>query len=163
MMPCTILRHPDVTVNHVLSSGVPPGVVASTTAIVTGLAVVFGAGCTSEDTAAPTESVITSTTTIAGAGVLGNQRRPDESCAAEPAPADPGSSPRAVANAEGVDPQTVEVPADPHRIVALATDQLDALCALGLESRLVGEIGRASCRERGEMWEVGGRVTREKK
>lgn len=138
MMPCTILRHPDVTVNHVLSSGVPPGVVASTTAMVTGLAVVFGAGCTSEDTAAPTESVITSTTTIAGAGVLGNQRRPDESCAAEPAPADPGPSPRAVANAEGVDPQTVEVPADPHRIVALATDHLDALCALGLQSRLVG-------------------------
>jgi iron complex transport system substrate-binding protein len=36
------------------------------------------------------QSVITSTTKIAGAGVLGNQRRPDESCAADPAALDEG-------------------------------------------------------------------------
>ena len=41
------------------------------------------------------QSVITSTTKIAGAGVLGNQRRPDESCAPEPAPVDPGPPDRA--------------------------------------------------------------------
>lgn len=161
MMPCPILRHRSVTVNHVLNSGeslraagpAPAGTTAGntpgttvgntalTTAIAVALTVAFATGCTSDDTAAPTESmtsVITSTTTIAGAGVLGNQRRPDESCAPEPVPADPGSSLRTVTNAEGVDPETVEVPADPQRIVALAIDQLDALCALGLQSRLVG-------------------------
>ena len=45
-------------------------------------------GCTSgssDGSGAPSASVITSTTQIAGAGVLGNQRRPDESCAPEPA------------------------------------------------------------------------------
>jgi len=62
--------------------------------------------------------VVTSTTKIADAGVLGNQRRPDESCAPQPAATDPGSP-------------------DPQRIVVLAGDQLDALCALGLQSRIV--------------------------
>ena len=37
----------------------------------------------------PSTSLVTSTTKIASAGVLGNQRRPDESCAAEPVPATP--------------------------------------------------------------------------
>ncbi len=83
----------------------------------------------------PTDSVITSTTTIAGAGVLGNQRRPDESCAAEPAAVDPGESPRRVPS--GTERGEVDVPADPQRIVVLAGDQLDVLCALGLQSRIV--------------------------
>ncbi|MGU3498802.1 iron-siderophore ABC transporter substrate-binding protein [Mycobacterium sp. C31M] len=80
---------------------------------------------------------VTSTTRIADAGVLGNQRRPDESCAADPAPADPAT--RAVRNAssDGV-PATTEMRGDPQRIVALAPGQLDALCALGLQSRVVG-------------------------
>jgi iron complex transport system substrate-binding protein len=69
-----------------------------------------------------TSAVVTSTTTIASAGVLGNQRRPDESCAPEPARLDAG--------------QTAVV-ADPQRIVALAGDELDSLCALGLQSRIV--------------------------
>ena len=69
-----------------------------------------------------TSAVVTSTTTIASAGVLGNQRRPDESCAPEPARLDAG--------------QTAVV-GDPQRIVALAGDELDALCALGLQSRIV--------------------------
>ena len=34
-------------------------------------------------------------------------------------------------------PVTTEVPADPQRIVVLSGDQLDALCALGLQSRIV--------------------------
>ncbi|OBJ71469.1 Fe3+-citrate ABC transporter substrate-binding protein [Mycobacterium sp. 1274756.6] len=109
-----------------------------------GLGLAFTAGCAT-DTAgerAPSTSVITSTTMIAGAGVLGNQRRPDESCAAEPAPAEPGPGP--VDNAEGIVPATVEVPADPQRIVVLAGDQLDALCALGLQSRIVAAAEQPS-------------------
>ena len=56
---------------------------------------------------------VTSTTRIAGAGVLGNQRRPDESCAPDPAPLDDGPPTREVRHAAG----TTEVPADPQRIV----------------------------------------------
>lgn len=80
----------------------------------------------------------TSVTKIADAGVLGNQRRPDESCAADPAPADP--EPRRVRNARGDSAgiaEDTEVRGDPQRIVVLSGDQLDALCALGLQSRIV--------------------------
>jgi iron complex transport system substrate-binding protein len=87
---------------------------------------------------ASSASVITSTTQIAGAGVLGNQRRPDESCAPEPAGPDPGPATRTAHNAAGVQHDTAEVPDDPQRIVVLAGDQLDALCALGLQLRIVG-------------------------
>ena len=82
-------------------------------------------------------AVITSTTQIAGAGVLGNQRRPDESCAPQPAEPDPGPPTRPAHNAAGVQPDVVQVRADPQRIVVLSGDQLDALCALGLQSRIV--------------------------
>ncbi len=102
-------------------------------------------GCGAGDTPAPGNgegSVITSTTRIAGAGVLGNDRRPDESCAPEPAALDEGPPEREVSNAVGHAvtpplPETTLVPADPQRIVVLAGDQLDALCALGLQSRIV--------------------------
>ena len=77
----------------------------------------------------------TSTTTIAGAGVLGNQRRPDESCAGEPAHPELGEGPLRVNS--GTDRGEVDVPADPQRIIVLSGDQLDALCALGLQSRIV--------------------------
>ena len=80
----------------------------------------------------PTSSVVTSTTKIASAGVLGNQRRPDESCAPEPARLD-GAPPGPVRHAGG---QTAVTP-DPIRIVVLAGDELDGLCALGLQSRIV--------------------------
>jgi iron complex transport system substrate-binding protein len=79
-----------------------------------------------------TSSVVTSTTKIASAGVLGNQRRPDESCAPEPAALD-GPPPGPVRHTAG---QT-DVRPDPMRIVTLAGDELDALCALGLQSRVV--------------------------
>lgn len=78
----------------------------------------------------------TSVTKIADAGVLGNQRRPDESCAPEPAPADQGAREVRNARGDGV-AETTEVRGDPQRIVALSGDQLDALCALGLQSRIV--------------------------
>ncbi len=80
--------------------------------------------------------MITSTTQIAGAGVLGNHRRPDESCAPQPAESDPGPAIRAAHNAAGVQPGVAQVPADPQRIVVLSGDQLDTLCALGLQSRV---------------------------
>lgn len=136
IVPCTILRQTNVTVNPVLSSGARPRVAGFAAVTLTTLALAT-AGCTSttSDSAAP--AVITSTTVVAGAGVLGNQRHPDRSCPTEPAHPEPGPPLRAVDNADGVDPGVVDVPADPRRIVALGTAQLDALCALGLQSRVV--------------------------
>lgn len=81
--------------------------------------------------------MITSTTQIAGAGVLGNQRKPDESCAPQPAAPDPGPPMRPARNAAGVDPAVTDVHADPQRIVVLTGDALDTVCALGLQSRIV--------------------------
>lgn len=96
-------------------------------------------GCgTSGEQPVTQPSMTTSVTKIADAGVLGNQRRPDESCAPEPVAADP--APRRVRNAtaDGADiAETTEVAGDPQRIVVLSGDQLDALCALGLQSRIV--------------------------
>lgn len=113
------------------------GLVAAATALATAVSVTLVGGCGSSD--GPTAQtpgpnpVVTSTTKIAGAGVLGNQRRPDDSCAPEPAALDEGPEMREVRHAAG----TTAVPADPQRIVALSGDQLDALCALGLQSRIV--------------------------
>jgi ABC-type Fe3+-hydroxamate transport system substrate-binding protein len=108
-------------------------------AAVLAAAVAACAGCGSggSGTAASTRSLVTPTTQIAGAGVLGNDRRPDESCARDAAAADPGPPTRQARNAAGVTPDTVAVPAEPRRIVVLSGDQLDTLCALGLESRVV--------------------------
>jgi iron complex transport system substrate-binding protein len=120
----------------VLISGPRAGLLASSAAIAAAVAVtvVSGCGSTGDDgTAAEGQSVVTSTTRIAGAGVLGNQRRPDESCAPEPTPVDPGPPDRPVRHAAG----ETTVRADPQRIVVLSGDQLDALCALGLQSRVV--------------------------
>lgn len=97
-------------------------------------------GCTGDAPQTTPGPVITSTTKIAGAGVLGNQRRPDESCAPEAARADAGGPTRLVRNAAAGAPDvpdSAEVAADPQRIVVLSGDQLDALCALGLQSRIV--------------------------
>ncbi|MGA5544286.1 iron-siderophore ABC transporter substrate-binding protein [Mycobacterium sp. NPDC051198] len=102
-------------------------------------AATLASGCGSaEQTSQSQTSISTSVTKIADSGVLGNQRKPDESCAAEPAAAD--QSAREVRNtrAEGGDiAESTEVRGDPQRIVALSGDQLDALCALGLQSRIV--------------------------
>ncbi|MBU9764369.1 ABC transporter substrate-binding protein [Mycobacterium sp. TNTM28] len=105
-------------------------------------AATLASGCGASEPGSPASaSMTTSVTKIADAGVLGNQRRPDESCAAEPAPAD--DSARRVDNArgDGADSsdiaESTEVRGDPQRIVALSGDQLDALCALGLQSRIV--------------------------
>ncbi|MGO8850677.1 MAG: iron-siderophore ABC transporter substrate-binding protein, partial [Mycobacterium sp.] len=66
---------------------------AVTAAAAAAMAAVLCSGCTSGPSGrsgSPSASVITSTTQVAGAGVLGNQRRPDESCAPQPAGPDAG-------------------------------------------------------------------------
>lgn len=115
-----------------------PARLAAATAVTAAVVVACG-GCGSGKpaTTTPTRSLITPTTQIAGAGVLGNDRRPDESCARDAAAPDPGPSTRQAHNATGIDPDVVRVPAEPQRIVVLSGDQLDALCALGLQSRVV--------------------------
>ncbi len=110
---------------------------AAVAVIAAAVTLISGCGSTEQTTEAQT-SISTSVTKIADAGVLGNQRKPDESCAAEPAPADQGSRQVRNARAEGADiPESTEMRGDPQRIVALSGDQLDALCALGLQSRIV--------------------------
>jgi len=114
------------------------GPIAAAVATTVALSVTLATGCGGGSTPKPGSpdtagSVVTSTTAIAGAGVLGNQRRPDESCAPAAAQLDDGPPTREVRHAAG----TTEVPADPQRIVVLSGDQLDALCALGLQSRIV--------------------------
>lgn len=105
-------------------------------AVALAVALTTASGCGSrEPEAVPT---LTTTTTVAGAGVLGNDRRPDEECAPEPARPDPGPALRSAHNAPDMEPVSVEVPEEPERIVVLSGDQLDALCALGLQSRIVG-------------------------
>jgi iron complex transport system substrate-binding protein len=100
-------------------------------------AVVTCSACGSDQHPKSSRSVPTPTTQIAGAGVLGNGRRPDDSCAKDAAVPDPGPPNRPAHNAAGVVPDVVQVPTEPKRIVVLSGDQLDALCALGLQSRVV--------------------------
>lgn len=128
------LNWTDATVGRVLAGGTRPIVVALAAALIA-----VCSGCGSDQPAGKTSrSVVTPTTQIAGAGVLGNDRRPDESCPRDPSPADPGPSTRPAHNAAGVTPDVAQVPAEAQRIVVLSGDQLDALCALGLQSRVVG-------------------------
>lgn len=121
------------------------GAIAAGAAVATVAASVLTgcAGDTATNSPATRNAPITSTTAIASAGVLGNQRRPDDSCAPEPAALDPdlssgsaagGPPVREVHHAAG----TAEVKADPQRIVVLSDEALDTLCALGLQSRIVG-------------------------
>ncbi|OBK96094.1 Fe3+-citrate ABC transporter substrate-binding protein [Mycobacterium asiaticum] len=120
---------PDVNVDRVRSGGLILSVAAAL--------VLTCSACGSGKTG-PSSTLVTPTTQIAGAGVLGNDRKPEESCGREPAAPDPGPPTRPARNAPGVTPDVAQVPADPQRIVVLSGDQLDALCALGLQSRVVG-------------------------
>lgn len=109
---------------------------AAAVSVAVAVTLVSGCGGLGGDASPPTDTdaPITSTTKIAGAGVLGNDRRPDESCAPEPMPSDPDDRPTwLVRHAAG----ETEVPAEAQRIVVLSGDQLDALCALGLQGRIV--------------------------
>lgn len=114
-----------------LKTGLEPTLAAVLTAVL--IVLLSGCGTASQTSSSTSPAVITSTTKIAGAGVLGNDRRPDESCAAQPVPVDPGPSTRTVRHAAG----ETDVREDPQRIVVLAGDELDALCALGLQTRIV--------------------------
>ena len=75
-----------------------PGVIAAAAALLTAVVVTALGGCGNLGAGSPPPAneptVITSTTKIAGAGVLGNQRRPDDSCAPDPLPVDPGDARR---------------------------------------------------------------------
>src|SRR5271156_6275872 len=133
---------PDVSVERVLFGRRRPTrllVMATPSVAVLLLVTCSGCGSGQPGTKAPSpmRSVVTPTTQIAGAGVLGNDRRPEESCPREAAAPDPGPPTRPALNAAGVSPDTVQVTAEPRRIVVLSGDQLDALCALGLQSRVV--------------------------
>jgi iron complex transport system substrate-binding protein len=112
-------------------------IVAATAVAAAVIAACGGCGSANPGPKASTPSLVTPTTQVAGAGVLGNDRKPDESCARDAAAADPGPPTRQARNAAGVAPDAVRVPAEPRRIVVLSGDQLDALCALGLQSRVV--------------------------
>jgi iron complex transport system substrate-binding protein len=114
------------------------GPVTAAAAVATALSVTLATGCSGAGekpgNPAGASSVVTSTTRIAGAGVLGNGQKPDQSCAPQPAVVDPDqAATRQVRHAAG----ETETPTDPQRIVVLSGDQLDALCALGLQSRIV--------------------------
>ncbi|RFD26692.1 Fe3+-citrate ABC transporter substrate-binding protein [Mycobacterium uberis] len=110
-------------------------VVAAATTIAVGSG--CGPGQPGNKPSSPIRSLLIPTTQIAGAGVLGNERRPNQACAPEPAAVDLGPPTRPAYNAAGVKPDVVQVPTEAQRIVVLAGDQLDALCALGLQSRVV--------------------------
>jgi iron complex transport system substrate-binding protein len=109
-----------------------------TAALLATAAALTCSACGSDHPTKASRSVPTPTTQIASAGVLGNGRNADESCAKDAAAPDPGPPTRPAHNVAGIDPDVVRVPAEPQRIVVLSGDQLDTLCALGLQSRMVG-------------------------
>ncbi|GAA4473558.1 iron-siderophore ABC transporter substrate-binding protein [Rhodococcus olei] len=113
---------------HPVRRALPAALLAASAVVLT------ACGGSGTDDAAST--IVRSTTNVAGAGVLGNDRDTTNPCG--PAtPVDPAGvtgSVRKVAHAAG----ETEVPADPQRIVVLDTDKLDTVCALGLQDRLVG-------------------------
>jgi iron complex transport system substrate-binding protein len=110
------------------------GPIAAAAAVSAAVSVTLVSGCGGSSSGpVTTNTPVTSTTKIAGSSVLGNLRRPDESCAPEPLEMDPDSGQRTIRHAAG----ETEVRGDPQRIVVLSGDQLDALCALGLQSRIV--------------------------
>ncbi|NNH72498.1 iron-siderophore ABC transporter substrate-binding protein [Nocardia uniformis] len=89
-----------------------------------------GCGKPSDDAAS---AIVRTTTNVAGASVVGLERDTRTACAL-PSAADSTSGTRAINSTTG----TVQVPADPQRIVVLSTPALDAICALGLWERVVG-------------------------
>lgn len=86
------------------------------------------------------DSPITSSTPSRAAGEeLIRSGEPDENCAPEPLPADEGATARVAVSldeSKGERPQTVQVPTDPQRILALGYGAADAACALGLQDRV---------------------------
>src|ERR1700747_1202327 len=105
---------PNVSVGHVLGRR---SIVAAAVSVAAAV-VITCAGCgAGSPPKASTRSLVPPTTQIAGAGVLGNDRQPDESCARDAAAADPGPPTRQAHNAAGVTPDVLRVPAEAQRIV----------------------------------------------
>ncbi len=102
---------------------------AVATAVCTAL-LVTGCGDRHDDASA----IVRTTTTIAGAGVVGLERDTALACPLPSAPDPAGQT--SVTHTAGV----TEVPADPRRVVVLTTSALDAACALGLWERVVGAV-----------------------
>lgn len=93
-------------------------------------------GCSDSEAQDDASTIVRSTTNIAGAGVVGNNRDTDGLCPAL-APLDPSGvrgDTRPVGHAEGIS----VIPADPQRIVVLDAAGLDASCAVGIWERVVG-------------------------
>src|ERR1700731_998986 len=96
-----------VTVKHVLIGGTRPMLAVLATALIATCS-----GCGSQPPPSSgsrsVSSLVTPTTQIAGAGVLGNDRKADASCAPDAAKpdwgADPGPSTRPAHNAAGGNP-----------------------------------------------------------
>lgn len=114
-----------------------PVVHRSRTAVLAAVAVatlaLAGCGETTDD---PADSIVRTTTRIAGAAVVGVDRDTTTAC---PLPStldagQPATGTRTVLHTAG----TAEVPADPQRIVVLDLAAMDAVCALGLWERVVG-------------------------
>ncbi|OZD09403.1 transporter [Rhodococcus sp. 06-235-1A] len=93
-------------------------------------------GCSDSEAQDDASTIVRSTTNIAGAGVVGNNRDTVGLCPAL-APLDrtgvEGDT-RPVGHAEGIS----AIPADPQRIVVLDAAGLDASCAVGIWERVVG-------------------------
>ncbi|MFI8566825.1 ABC transporter substrate-binding protein [Rhodococcus sp. NPDC078407] len=93
-------------------------------------------GCSDSEAQDDASTIIRTTTNIAGAGVVGNNRDTVGLCPAL-APLDPTGvegDTRPVGHAEGIS----DIPADPQRIVVLDAAGLDASCAVGIWERVVG-------------------------
>jgi iron complex transport system substrate-binding protein len=100
------------------------------------MAAVALTGCSDSATEDDASTIVRSTTNIAGAGVVGNNRDTVGLCPAL-APLDPTGvegDTRPVGHAEGIS----AIPADPQRIVVLDAAGLDASCAVGIWERVVG-------------------------
>nr|WP_232433710.1 iron-siderophore ABC transporter substrate-binding protein [Rhodococcus sp. AW25M09] len=93
-------------------------------------------GCSDSEVVDDASTIVRTTTNIAGAGVVGNDRDTVGLCPAL-APLDrtgiEGDT-RPVGHAEGIS----AIPADPQRIVVLDSAGLDASCAVGIWERVVG-------------------------
>lgn len=66
---------------------------------------------------------------------------PENSCAPRPAPTEFADRSGRRVDSDGPGPDSVEVPADPERILALGVGAVDTACALGLQDLVVGTAG----------------------
>ncbi|EOM76282.1 transporter [Rhodococcus rhodnii] len=102
-------------------------------ALALGVLAVGGCSAPADD---PADSIVRTTTSIAGAAVVGIERDTATACP-DPVPADrPGGGVHPVEHAAG----TTDVPDDPARIVVLDPAAMDAVCALGLWESVVGAV-----------------------